>query len=113
MKRLFFQCLLAGLGIMLLSPGFVVAQNQAPKNPGAVSAKDSATLREQARAALTASKLEIVERLVERTRNVVIPTERTAWWLIDSELEYAKKQYAKAALAAMQTLIIHPKPVLV
>ena len=98
------------LGIIMCPPP-LCAQTPTSRSKIAapVSSKESAELRDRARAAIKEGNLEVVGQLIEQTRNVVIPTERTAWWLIESEWLFNKKQFARSALVAMQIVILHPK----
>jgi len=100
---------LAIAALAILAPVSAPAQTQTAPATGAISAKDSVALREQARVALTTRDLATAQRLVDRARPIVTHSERTAWWLIEAELENARKHYAKSALAAMQIVILHPK----
>jgi tetratricopeptide (TPR) repeat protein len=99
---------LAGVMAGMCTPADAQSKSASPGQTP-MSAKDSAALRDKARAALAAGDLEAAGQLVDRTRGVVTPSERTGWWLIESELEFHRKQYAKSALAAMQIVILHPK----
>ena len=76
---------------------------------GPVSSTESAELRDQARKAIEKGDFAAALKLVDRTRSIVTPTERTAWWLIEAELEYAQKRFTKSALAAMKIVVLHPK----
>jgi len=74
-----------------------------------LSAKESATLRRRAREAIRAGDLQRATRLQRRAAGVKKRSERLAWLLFEAELEYTKKHCAKAALAAMRLVILHPR----
>jgi tetratricopeptide (TPR) repeat protein len=99
--------------VAALRPSSATAQGptSAPRRHAAapITVKESAALREQARAALACGDLAAAERLIERARPIVTSTERTQWILIEAELEFALKRFSKSALAAMQIVILHPK----
>ena len=94
--------------IVAISASLALAGPTASKNKP-LSSKESASLREQARSLLTAGELEKVAKLIDRARTVTATTERAVWLLIESECEYARRAWAKSALAAMQIVILHPK----
>lgn len=74
-----------------------------------VSAKESAEMRRRAAEALEAGMLDRATKLLRRSAGVKKRAERQAWLLFAAELEHAKGEHAKAALAAMRLVILHPK----
>jgi len=84
---------------------WTLAVGQAAGGPAA----DSAKLRGEARAALDAGSLDRAWALIESTRKVRDPVERGAWWALESETEFGRRRYVKAALAGMRVAILRPR----
>lgn len=84
-------------------------QSGRPSPTRQLTTHESEALRKEARASIDAGKLDAAWTLVERSRGFTNATERTAWWLLEAELEHGRKHYAKSALAAMRIVILHPK----
>jgi hypothetical protein len=74
-----------------------------------ISAKESAAMRRRARRAIETGDLRQATRLLRQAAGVNKRAERQAWLLLEAELEYAKKNYARAGLAAMRLAILHPR----
>ncbi|MBN2562445.1 MAG: hypothetical protein JXQ75_16085 [Phycisphaerae bacterium] len=72
-----------------------------------ITAKESAAMRRRAREAIRGDDLELARRLLRKAAGVRTSSERQAWWVIEAELEYSDKQYAKAGLVAMRLVILH------
>ncbi|MBI5763886.1 MAG: tetratricopeptide repeat protein [Planctomycetes bacterium] len=81
----------------------------APTKPRPLTSKESAALREEARAAISSGDFTKAAALIERTRKVTATSEQAAWLLIESECEYGRRAWTKSALAAMRIIALHPK----
>ena len=66
-------------------------------------------MRRRAREALKAGDLDRATRLLRRSAGVKKRSERQAWLLLAAELAHTKGEPARAALAAMRLVILHPK----
>jgi hypothetical protein len=77
--------------------------------PTPATNKESATLRQQARAALASGKTVEVERILEAAHKIKLRTEREAWQVFEAEFQCTKKEYQAAALTAMRLVILSPK----
>ncbi len=73
-----------------------------------ISAKESAAMRREAREAIRAGEFDRAERLLRKAVVVKKRSERQAWLLLEAELEIARERWAKAGLAAMRLVILHP-----
>jgi len=63
----------------------------------------------RARRAIRSGDFELAETLVRSMAKTTNRAERNAWAIVEAELAYARKQYARAGLAAMRIVILHPK----
>lgn len=81
----------------------------AATKPRPLTSKESATLRDEARAALSKGDFAKAAALIDRARKVTTASEQAAWLLIESECEYGRRAWAKSALAAMRIIALHPK----
>lgn len=80
-----------------------------PKAGRPPSAKESAEMRRRAGEAIKAGNLDRATRLLRRSAGVKKRSERQAWLLLAAELAHTKGEPARAALAAMRLVILHPK----
>lgn len=60
------------------------------------------------RSALSAGQLDRAEKLLAAAERVHEPGERAAWSILRAELEFARRRFAKAALAGMEVAILRP-----
>jgi len=65
--------------------------------------------RDRARKAIRADDWTSAERLIRKGLKTGKKAERDAWHVVDSELAYARKRYAKSGLIAMRIVILRPK----
>ncbi len=87
------------------------AQGKKPKGPKAkkTAARGAKAARGRARAAIRADDYTLAERLIRKGLKARKTAERDAWRLVDSELAFARKQYARSGLIAMRIVILRPK----
>ena len=71
--------------------------------------KESAALRQEARAALRSGNLDEVARVLSIARRIKLKGEREAWQVFEAEYCITKKEYQTAALAAMRLVVLSPK----
>lgn len=81
----------------------------AATKPRPLTSKESASLREEARAALSSGDFTKAAALIDRARKVTATSEQAAWLLVESECEYGRRAWTKSALAAMRIVTLHPK----
>lgn len=81
----------------------------AATKPRPLTSKESATLRDEARAALSKGDFTKAASLIDRARKVTAASEQAAWLLVESECEYGRRAWTKSALAAMRIIALHPK----
>jgi hypothetical protein len=74
-----------------------------------VAAREAEAARDRARAAIRAESWALAERLIRGGLKTGKKTERDAWHLVDSELAFARKRYARSGLIAMRIVILRPK----
>ncbi len=72
-------------------------------------AREAEAARDRARSAIRADDYKLAERLIRKGLKARKKAERDAWRLVDSELAFARKRYAKSGLIAMRIVILRPK----
>lgn len=71
--------------------------------------RESAEMRRRAVEAIRAGDFQAALKLIRDGARVTSVAEKQSWLLVESELEIARKNYAKAGLAAMRVVILYPE----
>lgn len=76
---------------------------------GRSKSESKSSARQRARKAIRSGDLELAKALLRSGLKTKSRAERDAWRVVEAELEYAGKNYAKAGLVAMRIVILRPK----
>lgn len=97
--------------LWLSYPVAAVADGKSSKGKaGRKKSEPKSSAQQRARKAIRSGDLDLAKALLRNgLKGAKSRSERNAWHIVEAELEYDRKNYAKAGLVAMRIVILHPK----